>query len=536
MNDALVRYREAFQRFWNQYSKRQRLLFIGAFILSVATIALLVFQFSKTEYSVAFTDLNPTDAANVKGYLESASIPYKLSVDGRTIGVPSTMVSSVKIDVASQGLVTNGSIGYEIFRDNMNSWSMTDSQFDVLKADARAGEIQRLINQMNGVSSSEVLINVPEPSVFINAGGIEQQSSASVVVNFMPGFPPDQAKIDTIYNLVARSVPNLTLDNVTISDQNGELLPSSKLGGGAGASAGQIEQQLRLKKQFELELQRNIMNFLAPLLGKEDVIVSVFSTLNFDQKKSHQQLVTPVNEDTGLGIPISREVNEQSATSTGGELGGTAGTGETDIPGYPGMTSQGNTESESSNVIENFEINRITNEIISSPYIVQDLAVTVGINSDPASPQAVPPETVQQVQRSLMSIVGTSLANNGQTLTEDQLLNKVSVITRSFNGGTNVAVQGSGNQTLLYALAGAAVMALIAGGAFFLLRRRKAKEEAELARQAELELAAGAPVPEVVLDIENPANDNQIRKQLEQLARKRPEEFTNLLRTWLLEE
>lgn len=529
MNETLARYRENAVRFWGQYSNKQRILFIGAFVLSIATITLLVFQFSKTEYSVAFTDLNATDASNVMGYLDSSAIPYKLSLDGRTIGVPSTMVSEVKINVASQGLVTNGAIGYEIFRENMSSWSMTDSQFDVLSADARAGEIQRLINQMNGVSSSEVLINSPKQSVFLNPNGNGQQSTASVVVAFAPGFPPDQAKIDTIYNLVAKSVPNLTLDNITISDQNGELLPSSRLG--SGASAGAIEQQLRLKKMFELDLQRNLMGFLSPLLGEDDVIVSVFSTLNFDQKKSQQNLVTPVNEQTGLGIPISREIEEESVNSTGGTTGGTVGTGETDVPGYPGSMSQGDLESESSRRIENFEINRITNEIISSPYVVQDLTVSVGINAEEDE------ATVAQVQALLKSIVGSALANTGQQLTDEQLSSKVSVIARSFSGGATTAASAADNQTLLYAIAGAAAMALIAGSAFFIVRRRKAKEE-EALRLAELEAAeaAAAAQPEVVLDIEQVGNDSQIRKQLEQLAKRKPEEFTNLLRTWLAEE
>jgi len=528
VNETLARYRESLLRFWGQYTNKQRFLFVGAFVLSVATIALLVFQFSKTEYSVAFTDLNPTDAANVKGYLESNAIPYKLSVDGRTIGVPSTMVSSVKIDVASQGLVTNGAIGYEIFRENMNSWSMTDSQFDVLNADARSGEIQRLINQISGVSSSEVLINVPKQSVFLNPDGAGQQSTASVVVNFTPGFPPDQAKIDTIYNLVARSVPNLSIDNITISDQNGELLPSSRLGGGMGASTGQIEQQLRLKKQFELDLQRNIMSFLAPLLGEDDVIVSVFSTLNFDQKKSSANRVEPVNAEDGTGIIVSRQASEESVTSTGGETGGTVGTGETDVPSYPGSSVQGSMESEKSDIIENFDFNRISEEIVSSPYVVKDLSISVGINSTDD------PETVAQVEQLLTSIVGASLANSGQTLSEEQLASKVSVISRSFNGAA-VTAETTDNQMLLYAAAGAAVAAVVAAGAFAVVRRRKAKAEA--LAQAEIELAAAeTQQPEQVLDIEQVGNDNQIRKQLEHLAKRKPEEFTNLLRTWLADE
>jgi len=532
VNETLVRYRKAVQQFWGQYSGKQRMLFIGAFVLSVLTIALLVFQFSKTEYSVAFTDLNATDAANVMGYLDSQGVSYELSRDGRTIGVPSTDVARVKIDIASQGLVTNGAIGYELFRENMSSWSMTDSQFDVIEADARAGEIQRLINQISGVVSSEVLINVPKDSVFIRTDSAAQQATASVVVQFRPGFPPDQTKIDTIYNLVSKSVPNLPVDNITISDQNGELLPSSKLGTGGSTTSGLIEQQFRVKKEFELDLQRNVTQLLSTLYGNENVIVSVFSTLNFDQKKSQQSLVTPVNEEDGEGIVISRQVNEESVTSTGGQIGGTAGTGETDIPTYPGSSQAGNYESESSNIVENFEINRIVNEIVSSPFTVQDLNISVGINS---GGNADNPVSVEEVESMLKSIVSATLANTGQSFTDDQLNGKVSVITRNFGGrATEAAQEAAANQNLLYAILGAAAAAMLAGGAFVISRRKRKTAEAEAAE--ELDLAAAMPKPEPVLDIEHVGNDNQVRKQLEHLAKRKPDEFVNLLRTWLADE
>jgi flagellar M-ring protein FliF len=36
--------------------------------------------------------------------------------------------------------------------------------------------------------------------------------------------------------------------------------------------------------------------------------------------------------------------------------------------------------------------------------------------------------------------------------------------------------------------------------------------------------------------MENVSNESQVRKQLESLAKKKPEEFVNLLRTWLVDE
>jgi flagellar M-ring protein FliF len=61
------------------------------------------------------------------------------------------------------------------------------------------------------------------------------------------------------------------------------------------------------------------------------------------------------------------------------------------------------------------------------------------------------------------------------------------------------------------------------------MRRRRAQQlEAEMALPAKVELPT--------IDIENVSNDNQVRKQLETLAKKRPEDFVNLLRTWLVDE
>jgi flagellar M-ring protein FliF len=38
------------------------------------------------------------------------------------------------------------------------------------------------------------------------------------------------------------------------------------------------------------------------------------------------------------------------------------------------------------------------------------------------------------------------------------------------------------------------------------------------------------------IDLENVSNDHQVRKNLETLAKRKPEEFVNLLRTWLVDE
>ncbi|MGV2788336.1 flagellar M-ring protein FliF, partial [Clostridium perfringens] len=132
------------------------------------------------KYEVAFRDLNSSDAAGIISHLETQGISYKLSEDGRSILVPSTSAAKVQIDVGSQGLVQNGTIGFETFEKNASAIGMTDNEFEVKYVNALNGEVERLLEKMQGVQDATVLLNLPKESVFAKNGN-EDQASASVV-------------------------------------------------------------------------------------------------------------------------------------------------------------------------------------------------------------------------------------------------------------------------------------------------------------------------------------------------------------------
>lgn len=535
VNETISRYLANANQYWKQTSRTNKIMFVSIIGFALISIVILAMYFSRTEYALAYTDLSPEDAAAVKSYLEQQGIPYEFGPDGTSIGVPAKLVTDVKIDIAAQNLVQNGSQGFGLFRNNLSSFGMTDNEFDLLSVDARAGEIQKLITSYSGVSKAQVLLTIPKDSVFIGSGEPEQ-SSASVVVTFKPGYRPSQEVIDGIYNLVKTGVPNLTIENIKVADQSGVMLTPSELeGGGFGATSSVIEQQLKIKKMFEADIQRTIQSFLSQIHKPEKVAVSVIATLNFDQVNSQVKTFTPVNQESQSGIVRSEERIDKSLESEGGaSVGGVVGTGETDIPNYPADSGgNGRTSSEESSRITNYEINEMTQSITSSPYAVKDLTIFVGLEPPvPNDPSTLSQETVDDVRRILSNVVGTSLANSGQTLTDEQLANKVVVMTQSFHG-VEQADTASSTNWWLYGLGGAA-LALAAAGGVYVVRRRK--RLAELALAEEEAAAAMSSVQMPTLDIEQMGNESQVRKQLENLAKRKPDEFVNLLRTWLADE
>lgn len=502
-------------------------MFIATIVILLAGIIFVTAKMSQTKYTLAFTDLKPNDAANIKTYLTTNNIPFQLSADGKSIGVPESQAASVKLDVEAQGLNKNSSIGFGAFRTT-SPFGTTDREFDVKYVDALQGELQQLIETNESISSSKVLISLPKDTVF-NDPKVEQ-ATAAVTVALKPGYQLNQAQVDTVYKLVSHSIKNLPVENITISDQYGQPLDYSK-NGDLSTNLNAIGKNFDINNQFKNDLQRNITNLLGTLFDRDKVIVSVISTMNFDQVRSQEKLVTPPNKEAQTGLEISLQQAHESYTSDGGSTpSGVPGTGQTDVPSYPGTTNNGKTQSEKDSKIVNSEINRITNDIVATPYVVKDLSITVGIEPPiKDDPNSLTQGTKDAIQSALASIVRTALADNKQTYTDADLAKRVNVIPHAF------ATKASGiTQTqkyLTYAAIGLA--ALLLGGAIVAIALARRRKRLQL-EEEQLTIPAKTEYPSI--DLESGQNENQVRKQLESLARRKPEDFVNLLRTWLVDE
>lgn len=523
MNEKFAQYRDRLTQFWGQMGRQQK-IWLGASICGLLlTIILLTIVFTRTEYELAFQDLDSVDAAAIMNYLDSNKIPYELSANGKSISVPSKVVSRVQIHAGSQGLVQNGSIGFEIFSNKSSQLGTTENEFNVLYQNAFNGEVEKLLRGLQGVESAKVLINAPEESVFLTPAEASR-ASAAIRLNFKPDYRPTQKAIDGYYNLVRASVPNLALEDIVISSPQGELI-SSELNGNSTDHMDAIANQFQIQQTYEAELKKNIQQFLGRIVGSDNLVVSVASSMNFDRKVSQENLVKPLENNNNNGIIISEESHNSSTTGPGGLAGGVAGTGETDIPGYD-AASQSASSSESNSQVLNYDVNRISNSIESGPYVLKDLSISVGIEQSELNDEASRTAIVNY----LTNLVRGQLADSGQDVNDDVLIGKkVSVIATKFSESGSVA-STSGISTPWAIGIGVAALALI-GGLVFMLTRRRKQTSAE-----EVEIAAPARVEYPSLDLESVSSDSQARKNLETLAKRKPDEFVNLLRTWLVDE
>lgn len=527
MNERLQQWRENLTEFSNRFSKKQKMMIgaIAAFLIISATLAIYIA--SRPNYVPLFSgNLTEVDVAQIKTELDAKGYA-NYQIQGNSVLVPEKDKYNLAADLTAKGVPKGDGVRLDIFSQNIGM-GMTDRQFDVIERDAMQTQLADLLKMVDGVRNAKVTLVMPQETVFARENG--ETASASIVVDVEPGKQLGPQQINALYNLVSKSVPNLPKDKIAIMNQYSEMLEMADEGDNA-YSLDQYEKQRKIKKDIETDIQKNLQNMLGTILGRDKVFVYTYVKLNFDKTQREEQLVEPVDKENNEGIIISAEKIQETYSGKGASAGGTAGTGETQIPGYPGATGGENVESEKVEDRVNREVNRIKQNIVGQPYKIEDISISVGVEPPNANdPASLTREVQANIQQIIGNVVRTSLSSQGTEFTQQQINQRINVFAQAFNGKQEVVVEGN-NWTLIIVSSIAGLLLIVAIVAFIVVRRRRNQEE-----QAVAETVQTKPFEVPELQYAEEGEEVIVRKQLEKLAGEKPEEFVNLLRTWLADE
>ncbi|UFJ42124.1 flagellar M-ring protein FliF [Brevibacillus humidisoli] len=527
MNERLALYRERIKAKWSELGSRQKWLIGFTALFLLISLALYIFFASQPVYVSLYDQrLSEQEIGIIKQELDSNQIPYRVTGGGTRIEVPQVMAQDIIVDLAAQGIPSEAGISAEIF-SSTGSFGITDRQFDVLKKDALQQELRKMLERVNGVRTAQVMITLPEENLFVTE--TPEEATASVIVDVEPGTRLNQGQIKALHYLVSRSVENLPIENITITDQYSNLLEINETDGSSG-SMPLYEQQEKIRSDYERKIQQDLYNLLGTIMGRDKVIVHAAVKMNFAKENRVENLVEPVDQENNEGIIISAEQLSKTFSGQGAPPGGVAGTGENGVPGYPGGDQQGSTsEYEELSERVNREVNRITRNITESPYQVEDISINIGV--EPPAGGQLDPQTVENIRQILRNVVFVTLSDRNRELTQAELDQRISVFERQFDGKVAIEQQSALNPYILYGVGALALLAIAAVAYLVIRRRRQANQEEELPDLP-------APEPSEIPDLEYSEDSDGVvvRKQLEKLARSKPEEFVTLLRTWLAEE
>ncbi|HEX7065289.1 MAG TPA: flagellar basal-body MS-ring/collar protein FliF [Bacillales bacterium] len=527
MKEALAQYKDKGIEFWRDLSQLTKGIMIAIVIVFIVIIFLVVIL-SRPDFVPLYSNLSAQETGQIKATLDSQGVPSKISGNGTTISVPKEQADTLKVELAAQGIPESGHIDYSFFGKNAG-WGMTDNEFKMVKQEAMQTELSQLITNINGVKAANVMLSLPKKSVWVSDK--EQQASASVVLDLETGYRLKPEQVQALYHLVSKSVPHLPINNIVIMDEMFNYF--EPVNGNPGDSTfAAYEEQRQIKNDIEQDIQQRVQRMLGMMMGRDKVVVSVTTDIDFTKEKSTKQLVKPVDKENMEGLQVSVERIRETYSGDGNPAGGIPGTGTDDIEGYEATTGQGDGNYNRVEERINNVFNRIQKNIVKSPYTIRDMGIQVMVEPpDPNNQSSLPQGRINDIRNILSTIIRTTLPKDeGRNLSNQEIADKIYVSVQPFNGRVEVETKPETAVPYWYYVVAGALLLMIVLLIFLLLRKRNSREEKELEELQEKQ-------PPISAQAEKTEKQETLRrKELEKMAKEQPEQFAKLLRSWLSEE
>ena len=290
----------------SRLSNQQKILLM----IAVAVIAALLVAgntwLKQADYRILFSNISERDGGAIIAALDQMNIPYQFNDTGGAILVPGSKVHEVRLRLATQGLPKGGGVGFELMENQKFGISQFAEQVNYQRG--LEGELSRTIQSIAAVQNARVHLAIPKPTVFVRE---ELKPSASVLLNLYPGRALDPSQIAGIQNLVAASVPNLSVSGVTLIDQTGAMLSQLK---SPLMDAGLDPTQIKYVREIEASAIKRVDDILAPIVGQGNARVQVAADIDFSQ--SEQTAETHRPNTTPPDIAIRSQQTSESASAT----------------------------------------------------------------------------------------------------------------------------------------------------------------------------------------------------------------------------
>ena len=528
VKDAL----EALKAKWSELSRLVKIAIVLGIISLFAIIGTVYYMNTRVEYSVLFSNLSEADAGTISQDLDSQNIKYKLADDGKTIMVDKTKVDQYRIDLAVDNKLPSSSKGFELF-DSANMMT-TDEDRKIMYQRALTGELENSIAALDDVDKAKVNLTIPKSdNVFDNS--TSGKAKASIVLT-LKGTSISKDAVQGIVALTTGAVQGLDKKNVRVVDQTGRILNKNEEDD-ASDSSGATGKYMKLKSQYEKQMEKKITGLIEPVVGKGKVKASVNVDLNFDAVEK---------KVTNYSNPQIRSENVQ-ASGKQAEIK-QAQTGQVN-DNVDNVTGDANNDNASYSRTVNNELNTETTKIINAPGSINRMTSSVVINGDLSAGDA------KNIRKLIQGALGYD-KQRGDTVSV-QAVN----FARAKSMKKKTAARKKAKKTnwvLIGALIAAGVLTL--GTIIFLVirrRRRLAEEEDEYydddydvdvtdegeEEEEEAEEVAEELDPEILAEHERQRKEAETKRKIavsteqraKEYATKHPDVVADLISAWVKE-
>jgi flagellar M-ring protein FliF len=568
MNEFIKKVVEQIKSAWKTWTMPQKLILAGIAVAAVVAVVALVGVSAKPTI-VPVIDAPITDEAarnqivtriNTEGVKTTVSASGVISVENEETA------RKMRSILIREDLIPQGTDPWAIF--DRDRWTITDFERDVNFRRSITAMVTAHIKSLDEVDNANVSIVMPERTLF---AADQNPVTASVILTPRPGsdIRENKKKIEGIQKTLKFAVEGLADENIVITDSNGIVLNDFE-GMADYERVGIIEREQKLIQKLEAERRAKILKQLQSTFSDDRVRdLAVKIDMDMSKKEITTDKVLPyVQRPRTPGLSYDDSVIKDSVrlseTRSTTSWEGT-GFNPEGPPGVEGQTPPA--LKDMSNLVGKVSQDTITyNEQLSTEVTKEERTpqidrMTVSVNIDGTwkkmynekgkqifeangeiAREYVPltAEQIRDAEAIIQDAMGYSAARGDSVTVRNIAFDR----TAQFAGESEeLARQRQFRLTLVIGLAG--ILLFLFG--FLLVKamlrareQRRQKEEAERARQAQLRresalLEAEREGAESNLSAEDQAYQEIIEKAVA-LAREKPADVSQLIRTWIMEE
>lgn len=315
MADNAARIQDELMGLWKKASAMQKAVVAAGLAVVIAAVVGLSSWAGRPQYVPLFQELSLKDAAKAQGAVEEVGVSYKLRNGGRTILVPASEASRLKLSLAGKGMV------FDKFDDAVPEYKFPPS--DLWEKRMWRHRLERklsaTLSELEPVEYARVIIAQPDDPLFV-WGEDERPVKASVVVKLRPNREPKPSQVTGMAHIVAHAVEGLAVENVEIGDTTGKLLTRP--------NSHEIEDVALEEKRLQLEhrLAMKARRLLEKSLGEGRVDVRVALELNTEEVREETYLPDPESKAPRDEKYLKRSNTNRRAQGAPGTSSNLAGT------------------------------------------------------------------------------------------------------------------------------------------------------------------------------------------------------------------
>ncbi|MCM1120325.1 MAG: flagellar M-ring protein FliF [bacterium] len=514
---------------WNKFTSKQKTVIIAIVAVVVFAFAILIYVFSRPQYTRLMTCETATEAATVMETLEAAGIDCKLSDSGLNIDVNVDQISDANRALGSARLVSSRPNIKDVTDAGM---SATQSDKALLAMDYKRQELEAAFKNFDSVASCHVILDLADQDGTLVAR--EQESFVYICLELNGTFTPDNAA--AMARAAATAVGNATTSNIFIGDTAGNsLFSGDEEYTLTGSTISQIEAQNAAESYIRSKVKQALIN-----TGQFDALdVAAFLKYDYSNyEETQHRYEAQAGRDEGL-------IGHQSLTESEnmGGVSGPPGTDSNDEDEYlldtGGTTSSSSSSSDTDHVLDEMIWKSITPAGIID-YDGSSLTVTA------RSINVVHEEIIEsQGLLDVMSWEEYKANNNTSTRMEvdDDFYDAVATATGISRDRItiiayreNVFFDKEGlNVNWTDILSIVMIVIILALLAFVILRSMVARKSSDQEEELSVENLLQS-TPESELEDIEVESKSETRKLIEKFVDENPEAVANLLRNWLNED